>query len=354
MRNLFIVLVGLVGFTTLAIPVAFSQSDRMTDWTRLPPIPDKLGVAGPFSGEHNGVLLLAGGANFPDKMPWDGGTKIWHDRVYALSDPTSSWIEAGKLPRPLGYGVSITTPNGIVCVGGSDLQRHYADCFRLLWENQRLTLTELPSLPKPVANMCGAALGNTLYIAGGIETPTSTLAMHSFYCIDLSAPQSQWRELETWPGPERMLAVAAVQEGAFFLMSGVSLTPDNLGKPVRKYLTDAYTYKPESGWRRIANLPRPAVAAPTPAMAHGSNGILVIGGDDGANVGFQPPERHPGFPTSILRYQSKRDEWSVWHQAPLGQVTTTIVPWGNSLVIPSGEVRPGVRTPEVWAYRPKE
>ncbi len=38
------------------------------------------------------ALLVAGGANFPDRMPWDGGTKVWHDAVYALGD-------RGKAPR---------------------------------------------------------------------------------------------------------------------------------------------------------------------------------------------------------------------------------------------------------------
>ena len=33
------------------------------------------GLAGCYAGHHQGVLLVAGGANFPDGMPWDGGKK---------------------------------------------------------------------------------------------------------------------------------------------------------------------------------------------------------------------------------------------------------------------------------------
>src|SRR6185369_2510250 len=87
-------------------------------WKALPPLPDALGVAGAFAGESGGALLVAGGANFPDKMPWEGGKKVWHDTVWVLERPDGAWREAGRLPRPLGYGVSVTHHGSVVCVGG--------------------------------------------------------------------------------------------------------------------------------------------------------------------------------------------------------------------------------------------
>ena len=70
-------------------------------WKQLPPLPDAPGVAGPFAGVSGGALLVAGGANFPDRMPWEGGKKVWLDRVWVLEKPDGVWREAGKLPRPL-------------------------------------------------------------------------------------------------------------------------------------------------------------------------------------------------------------------------------------------------------------
>jgi hypothetical protein len=113
------------------------------EWSKLAPLPDKEGFAGPFAGVSNGVLLVAGGANFPNKKPWEGGVKVWHDRVFVLERQNGEWIEAGKLPRPLGYGVSVTYRGGVVCVGGSDGQRHYADAFRLEWNDGMIALTRL-------------------------------------------------------------------------------------------------------------------------------------------------------------------------------------------------------------------
>src|SRR5215468_7081944 len=77
-------------------------------WERLPSLPDQEGFAGMFAGVSNGTLLVAGGANFPDKKPWDGGKKVWSDAVFVLEKPDGVWKVAGKLPRPLAYGVCVT------------------------------------------------------------------------------------------------------------------------------------------------------------------------------------------------------------------------------------------------------
>ena len=145
-----------------------------------------------------------------------------------------------------------------------------------------------------------------------------------------------------------MLAVAAVQDRAFFLAGGVSLRPDGEGKAARTYLTDAYRYQPGKGWKRVADLPRSAAGAPTPGPALGQSTFLVLGGDDGTMVGFEPPEDHPGFNRSVLAYHTITDTWRVLPDPlPASHVTTTCVEWKGRFLIPSGEVRPGVRSPRV-------
>jgi len=329
----------------------FAGDADVLHWSKLPLLPDREGFASPFAGGHDGALLVAGGANFPDKRPWEGGTKVWYDNVFVLEKPDGAWQTAGRLPRPLAYGVSITANDGVVCLGGSDAQRHYADVFLLRWIAGRLETSPLPPLPKPRANFCGALVGNTIYVAGGTETPDSTVALKSFWALDLNCAQPQWQELDPWPGPGRMLAVAAVQDKAFFLVSGVALAADAQGKAARTYLNDAYRYQPERGWRRVADLPQPVVAAPTPAPALGQSTFLVLGGDDGSKASFQPVALHPGFPKTILAYHTITDTWKTLGEMPAAHVTTPLVRWGEDFVMPSGEVRPGVRSPAVWALR---
>jgi N-acetylneuraminate epimerase len=326
------------------------NGDDLLQSAQLAALPDTEGFAGPFAGVCDGRLLVAGGANFPDKMPWEGGTKVWYDRVFVLESPEDQWTEIGKLPRPLGYGVSISTEDGVVCIGGSDANQHFSDCFRIAFQNDKLTTVALPSLPSTCANACGVLWGNKIYIAGGLESPTSTSTLKTFWSLDISDPNAQWKSLEPWPGPARMLATAAIQDDSFFLISGTDLKVGSDGKVVREYLRHAYRYHPTGGWTQIADLPRAAVAAPTPAPALGQSTILMIGGDDGTLVDFDPPEKHPGFPKSILSYDTATDTWRNEGEVPIGHVTTTMVRWKDRFIMPSGEVRPGKRSPKIWAF----
>jgi len=334
----------------LVLATVFAGSATVAgEGKRLPSLPDKEGFAGSFAGVSNGVLLVAGGANFPDKKPWDGGKKRWHDSVFVLENPDGEWKLAGKLPRPLGYGVSVTHGGGIVCVGGSDIVQHYADAFRLEWKNGKLVTIKLPSLPKSVANASGALVGDTLYVAGGQGNPDADV-LKSVYRIDLSAAEPKWTEVEAWPGGGRMLSVAVGYDGAFWLVSGVDFVPGKDEKLERRYLKDAYCYRPEKGWKRIADVPTAVVAAPSPAPTD-ALGFSILGGDDGFQVGVAP-ERHRGFSKKVLRYDSKAGKWIEAGELSAARVTVACVLWDKSWVVPSGEVRPGVRSPEVWSYAP--
>jgi N-acetylneuraminate epimerase len=336
--------------TTMTSNVLSLECSAQTNiiWERLKPIPDREGFAGSFAGTHNGALLVAGGANFPDMPPWEGGTKTWYSHVFVLEKPNAHWRNGFKLPRPLGYGVSISTESGVICIGGSDAKQHRAEVFSLSWVNGGIQMKTWPGLPKPCANMCGALLNNTIYIAGGLEKPDSTNALKTFWSLDLNNPDGRWRELEAWPGSERMMATAAVQDGSFFFFGGAALKGGADHKIVREWLPDAYRFTPGKGWKRIADLPHPVVAAPSPAPTLGSGSILILGGDDGAQV-QTPPTKHTGFPRAVLRYDLAADKWTKGEELPFGLVTTATANWNGNIIVPGGEQRPGVRSTEVWS-----
>jgi N-acetylneuraminate epimerase len=315
-------------------------------WTRLPSLPDRNGFAGAFAGVSGDALIVAGGANFPVKLPWEGGTKVWYYSVFVLDEPRGEWRSGFKLPRPNAYGVSLTTSNGIACIGGGNATEHFSDAFLLQWDGHQITTSLLPNLPRPCAFMTGALVANTIYIAGGIEHPSSAKAMKTFWALSLSSHPLQWRKLPPWPGPERILAVAGAADESFFLFSGATLSAGAEGKPVRTYLRDAYRFSPGSGWARLPDLPRPALAAPSPAIVR-SNSLMLVSGDDGVNVSFKPEIDHPGFPKTKLSYDLKFGQWTT-NVVFMSRATAPVVLWRDHIVIPSGETKPGYRTPEVW------
>ena len=333
--------------TLTGLLAALATSQATGDWKPLSPLPDKEGFAGPFAGVSNGVLLVAGGSNFPGKKPWDGGRKVWYADVYVLDRPDGTWKVTGKLPRPLGYGVSVTHGAGVICVGGSDADRHYAEVFRLEWKEGRLLATPLPSLPRPVANACGAIVGEVLYISGGLGRPDATEVSKTTLRLDLTAAKPAWSEITPCPGGGRMLASAAAFDGAFWVAGGVDLVAGPGGKIDRRYRKDVYRYDANRGWQRAADLPVPLAAAPSPCPAD-ATGFYVLGGDAGTHVG-SPPDRHPGFRKAILRFDGASGKWVEAGDLLAPRVTAPFVQWGGRWVIPSGEARPGVRSPEVWS-----
>jgi N-acetylneuraminate epimerase len=338
----------------LLMSAAVLAAEDSLVWKKLPTLPDPLGVAAPFAGVSGGALIVAGGANFPGKMPWEGGTKIWYDRIWVLDRPNGSWREAGKLPRPLAYGLSASTRDGILCVGGSDAERHYSEAFRLSWKDGKVVFNSLPALPIPLSAASGALVKNTLYVTCGSEQPGEQAATNRLFALDLAAESASWRELPALPGKPRLLAVGAAHADAFYVFGGVALEPNDEGKSTRVYLREAWRFRETSGWERLADLPKPCVAAPSPAPFV-SGQILLLAGDDGSRVGFQPIDKHPGFPSSILAYDPLRDRWS----ADAGEVaapraTVPCVEWNGRFVIPSGEMRPGVRSPEVWSMTQRQ
>lgn len=321
-----------------------------TSWSRLPSLPNREGIAGPLAGVSHGVLIVAGGANFPDKKPWEGGIKQWHDAAYVLEDPRGAWKQIASLPRPQAYGISLTWRESIISIGGCTGKEHLSEVVRLEWKDDRLQRYELPALPITLAFGCGAIVNDVLYIAGGQEKPDSPRVLHRFFALNLAEKHGVWQELSAWPGAGRMLAQAAAVDDAFYLVGGVELV-GNTVPAQRQYLKDGYRYTPASGWHRLPDLPMPLAAGPTPAPTT-STGFLLLGGDNGSQLG-KPPQDHTGFQRSLLHYDVRQQQWKMIEQGEAARVTLPCVPWRDHWVLPSGEVRPGIRSPEVWWMKVK-
>jgi N-acetylneuraminic acid mutarotase len=235
-----------------------------------------------------------------------------------------------------------------VCIGGSDAKQHYADCFKLTWANDTLQTVSLPKLPIPLSAASGALLGDVLIVCCGAEQPGEQLATNRAFALDLSAKDSAWKELPALPGKPRILATAGVHEGKFYLFGGAALVANNEGKMVREFLKEAWSFTMNDGWKRMSDLPKPNVAAPAPAAFHQGK-LLLLGGDDGSRVGFQPLAKHPGFPKGVLAYDPMLDRWSEAGEVSAPRATVPCVEWQGNFIIPSGEARPGVRSPEIWS-----
>jgi len=349
------VLPRLLALTTLVGCIGLSAA---IDNKQLPAMPDPVGRAATFAGISDGGLLVAGGTNFPQGMPWEGGRKSWYTDIFVLERPDSVWRKVGDLPNPLAHGVSLQTGRGLILAGGADADRHYSEVVLLRRQGDAIVRETLPSLPLPLAYSAGTIVNDVAYVVGGISTPNATTAESVLLAFTLSQPEKGWQRLANLPGPGRILAVAGARNGKLYIFSGASLAADAEGKPVRTYLRDAWSFDPAEGkgWTQLADLPRPAVAAPSPAPAIGASHLIVFAGDDGSKVGFQPRAQHPGFNSGSLRYDIVTNTWNAaqdWPKDALPVAVAPTVQWRGEWIIPGGESRPGVRTTQVVSLKPR-
>ena len=297
------------------------------------------GLAGVFAGRTGGDLVIAGGANFPGAMPWEGGAKRWWRDVY-LYNETDGWrLFADALPRAVAYGVSVTLPQGVLCIGGCDADRCMDEVFLLSVEGGKPRIAEWPPLPAPLANAAGCIVGGKVYVAGGNESMTPARASGRFFVLDPSNPGAGWRELASWPGPARGYAVCAAQsdgmDNCFYLFSG----RDYDGDAPWTIHRDGYRYNPRlNRWYKLDN-EFPVMAGT--AAPFGTNHILFFGGKSHDAAVSDNALRLYHTVTNTLT------EVDVDKSGFVLPVTTAVVSDGRDIFIASGEVSPGVRTPVV-------
>ena len=332
-----------------------NEISSVLKWDSLPDLPEPLGVAGPFAGIDNDALIIAGGANFPQPI-WET-EKQWSQQIHVLTQDQGkyTWHDGGQLGKATAYGASVTTKDGIVCMGGNQGTQTFNDVFLLQWDpiTQKTRQTPYPSLPEACAYGQAALIGNTIYLAGGQKGVHLDSAMNNFWALDLAQKEMpdnfRWQELEAWPGESRAFNITVAQHNGYddciYILSG---RREKDGQP--QFLKDVWEFTPRTQtWRSRAEAPRCVMAGTGIAMGHSH--LFVLGGADGS-LFFRADELkddHQGFPKQALTYHTITDTWTSAGSMPANHVTTTAVKWGNRIVIPSGEVRPRVRSAKIWS-----
>jgi N-acetylneuraminic acid mutarotase len=137
------------------------------------------------------------------------------------------------------------------------------------------------------------------------------------------------------------------KNGYFYLISGQNLEETSEGITKLTFLKDAYKYNTRTNeWSRLADLPVSVCGAT--GLSLDEKFVAIFGGSSGFKENSVSIEKHPGFSKRILFYNSLTDSWKKGGNMPEGVVTTTVARWGKDIIIPSGEIRPGVRTPMIY------
>ena len=63
------------------------------------------GVSAAYAALIGEDLLVAGGCNFPDKLGFEGGKKVFYEAILHFDKNQNQWQTIGKLPEAAAYGV---------------------------------------------------------------------------------------------------------------------------------------------------------------------------------------------------------------------------------------------------------
>lgn len=328
------------------------------------------GISAPFAGISNGYALVTGGCNFPNQPAAEGGTKVYYDDIYVLKPSGSKeWTRIGKAHACAAYGVSVTVPDGIIMIGGTDGNQSLTNANKLVYNptTNKADITSLPSLPIGLDNMAGAYGNGYIYVAGG---QNNGKALNKAFRLKYPGG-NEWEELPDFPGQSRLQPTATVQNGAvgqqFYLFGGYNAdgTVDN-----------GLCYDPVSNqWRTLA----PITTAGTQHALVGANCvnsgasfIVCVGGVNRdifnaalARIKAQAPDfaeqqhsymTQPAewykFRTTLLIYNTITDSWTEKEGSPLlARAGAALIDYTNNnhhqWIVINGESKPGIRSSDV-------
>lgn len=355
------------------------------EWKRLSTLPQEngnpsIGVAGAINAVYGSSFIVAGGANFPDKMPWEGGKKYYSDKIQILhkQDGEYSWLKGlkVKLPEPIAYCGNTGTPQGIVYAGGENDNGLSDKSFllKISPSGKEIEILRLASLPLPLTNIALLSVGNTVYALGGDGTTNSS---SMFLSMDLDTESPVWKQLPPLP---KALAntVAIAQESPegtnIYVVGGRSKNPSGISD----LHSGLYIYSlNKKSWTRGADISDGEQITNFSAgtgVSIAKRYLLIMGGDNGvifhriesylaeiANAGSAEQKaeliaaknklitEHKGFYKGILVYDTHQNTWSEIGELPFpAKVTTTAAKWGEEVILSNGEIKPGVRDPSIF------
>ncbi len=379
MKNLLILLSAPLMMITTAV-AAQSTSLKTVDWCLAAQLKNQdgslsKGFAGAINAVTNGVLIVAGGANFYDKMPWEGGKKYYSKEIQVLHRKGDEFIAdtqvSTTIPEPIAYCGQTVTAAGVVYAGGENDHGLSKKAFLLKWkaDQHSVVAKPLPDLPVAVTNIALATIGDVVYAIGGDQEKSSSNAVFS---LNLKHKKEGWQTLPVLPMALANTVVVA-QAGEIYVIGGRTKTASGISK----LGGTTYVFNPKQKmWRSCAPMvdgENHTNFSAGAGVAIGKDQILIVGGDNGevfhqletyiaaiakSNTAEEKAKltteknalsiHHNGFYRAMLLYHIPTDTWKKIGELPFpAQVTTTATKWGDDIVLSNGEVKPGVRTPNV-------
>ena len=319
--------------------------------TELKVIPDAAyakGVSAPFCGVAGDALVVAGGANFPDKSLLEGGAKRVYADIWALE--AGEWVHAGLLPDSTAYGATFAVDGALVLAGGNVCGVTTDKVYELTLQDGAAVLRALPPLPEPMEQCGWTRDGDRLYLVGGVGT-TGVYAC--------TVGEYVWTRLADLPEP-LVQPVAFASGGHLYVWGGFN--PETLEVSDKGRVIPAE--EPESPWREAPSIPDGGSFVGATGATLPDGRLAVVGGVNRAifarALHNTPEDRIPYLSKEPAEYQFRQavyafdpasGTWTFLGADPacaLAGPGVAVRPAGG-LYVAGGELKPGVRSPKIFA-----
>ena len=315
--------------------------------TELKPIPDAAyakGVSAPFCGVVGDVLVVAGGANFPDKSLLEGGAKRVYADIWAYE--AGDWVHAGVLPDSTAYGATFAVDGALILAGGNVCGVTTDKVYELKLQDGKAELRALPPLPVPMEQGGWTREGDKLYLVGGVGTT-------GVYACAIGA--YEWAKVADLPEP-LVQPVAFASGGKLYVWGGFN--PETLEVSDKGIVLDG------GAWSATAPIPDNGTFVGATGATLPDGRLAVVGGVNRAifarALHNTPEDRIPYLSKEPAEYQFRQAVYTfdpaagTW--ARPGSVPACalagpgVAAFGaNALYVAGGELKPGVRSPKIFA-----
>lgn len=332
---------------------------KKLNWSSIGEIPKQLGyenhvgLANFLYGLVDNKFVVAGGSNFPLISNLDGGEKIKHKDLYIFTDNDSKIeiLSQDTMEYNFSDGANIQVDNEIFYIVDNKILN-----VKSIDGNIQCSLYS--EIPFSIYNSFGVHYNSKIYFGlGNINGEANT----KIYSFDIE--EKILVEITEIPFEKRSQSVVTVYKDELYIFGGGSSVA----------YTDGYKYSfKESKWSKIGNVEINGEQISVLGAANTKVGdkLLVIGGFnkevwDAANYNLstlegiekkayrefylnQPIEDYK-WNKQVLCYDFSTNEWSslgeISFDAPCG---SGLVVYNDNLYSIMGEIRPGIRTKEVY------
>lgn len=350
----------------------FSEKINVFNWECIGSLPaqlgfeENIGTAGMLSGVINGKLVVAGGANFPYESALNRGEKIIHRDIYLFDEENGRLriIDQRQFDYPIAYGASCVVDDILYFIVNNPSHKYESDIIAVKEEDSKLSISVVGSIPMKIENIVMESIGGKLYFGVG-----SISGEHSnrFYSYDIELGNIS--ELESFPGYPRSQCVSSLllnDDGEEHIVV--------FGGGSNEAYLDGFSYDVSTNtWNTLSDILIEGEGVSVLGAGYtrvSDSELLIVGGfnkqlwkeacynlsnlkgDEHTryrnNYFSMDPEEY-GWNKKILVYNFKDDTWR-----SLGEIQFN-PPCGNSLLINNnriysimGEIKPGIRTPDIY------